>query len=77
VTPNAFHFEAEQPLKESEQASDLEYIEIAMRFEFDQHRANAVVDVSGIGQPDEHGHTRYAIDLTPTLLEVLGEIYMK
>ena len=62
---DAFHFEAEQPLKESEQASDLEYIEIAMRFEFDQHGANAVVDVSGIGLPDEHGHTHYALDLTP------------
>jgi len=62
---DAFHFEAEQPLKENEQGSDLEYIEIAMRFEFDQHGAEAVVDVSGIGQQDEHGCTHYALDLTP------------
>lgn len=62
---DAFHFEAEQPLRENEQASDLAYIEIAMRFEFDQHAAQAVVDVSGVGRPDEHGCTHYALDLTP------------
>jgi hypothetical protein len=62
---DAFHFEAERPLKANEQSSDLEYIEMAMRFEFDEHDAHAMVDVSGVGRPDSHGCTHYALDFTP------------
>lgn len=59
---DAFHTEARKP---ATAASDLSYIEIAKYFEWDEHEAQETVDVSGIGEPDEHGMTHYGIDFTP------------
>jgi len=59
---DAFHAEARKPATAT---SDLSYIEIAKYFEWDEHEAQETVDVSGIGQPDEHGMTHYGIDFTP------------
>ncbi len=58
----AFHSEARKPAAE---ASDLSYIEISRHFEWDQHEAQETIDVSGIGEPDEHGMTHYGLDFTP------------
>lgn len=59
---NAFHTEARKP---APVASDLSYIEIAKYFEWDEHAAQETIDVSGIGEPDEHGMTHYGLDFTP------------
>ena len=58
----AFHSEARKPAAEM---SDLHYIEIAKYFEWNERQAQEIIDVSGIGNPDEHGATSYALDLTP------------
>jgi len=58
----AFHAEARKP---ATAASDLAYIEIAKYFQWDELEAQETVDLSGIGEPDEHGHSHYAIDFTP------------
>ncbi|MGO4884956.1 MAG: hypothetical protein ACLP59_29675 [Bryobacteraceae bacterium] len=62
---DAFHIEAGQPCHPSDDEPNLEYIEIAMRFLFDEHSAHADVDVSGIGPVHAAGHRRYGISLTP------------
>jgi hypothetical protein len=59
---DAFHTEARKP---TTAASDLSYIEIAKYFEWDEHEAQETIDVSGIGEPDEHGMTHYGLDFTP------------
>jgi hypothetical protein len=59
---DAFHSEARKP---AGKPSDLTYIEIAKYFEWDEWGAQETVDVSGIGEPDEHGLTHYGIDFTP------------
>jgi len=58
---NAFHTEARKP---ANAVSDLSYIEIAKFFEWDEHEAQETLDVSGIGERDEHGMTHYGIDFT-------------
>jgi hypothetical protein len=45
--------------------SELSYIEIAKYFEWDEHEAQETIDVSGIGEADQHGMTHYGIDFTP------------
>jgi hypothetical protein len=56
---DAFHSEARKP---GVKATDLTCIEIAKYFE---REAQETIDVSGIGEPDEHGMTHYGIDFTP------------
>ena len=58
----AFHAEARQPTTE---VSDLHYIELAKYFEWNERGAQEIIDVSGIGNPDENGATSYALGLTP------------
>lgn len=58
----AFHAEARKPAAKT---SDLAYIEIAKYFEWDDREAHEIIDVSGIGEPDEHGATHYGLDFTP------------
>ena len=58
----AFHQEASKP---AARRSDLSYIEIAKYFEWEEDEAHETTDVSGVGEPDEHGHSRYGIDFTP------------
>ncbi len=59
----AFHSEARKPT--TGKASDLLYVEIAKYFEWDDREAQEILDVSGIGEPDEHGMTHYGLDFTP------------
>ncbi len=59
---DAFHSEARKP---GVKATDLTCIEIAKYFEWDEREAQETIDVSGIGEPDEHGMTHYGIDFTP------------
>jgi hypothetical protein len=59
---DAFHTEARKP---ATAPSELSYIEIAKYFEWDEHEAQETIDVSGIGEADEHGMTHYGIDFTP------------
>jgi hypothetical protein len=58
----AFHSEARKPATE---VSDLHYIEIAKYFEWNERQAQEIIHISGIGNPDEHGSTSYALDFTP------------
>lgn len=59
---SAFHAEARKP---ATAPSDLSYIELTKYFEWDEHEAQETIDVSGIGEPGEHGVTHYGIDFTP------------
>src|SRR5882724_8672289 len=52
----AFHAEARRP---TSKPSDLDYIEIAKYFEWDEWEAQETIDVSGIGEPNEDGVTHY------------------
>lgn len=58
----AFHTEA---LKRASEQSDLTCIQIVKYFEWDEWEAQEIIDVSGIGEADEHGNTHYGIDFTP------------
>lgn len=59
---NAFHEEARKP---AAAASDLFYIEIAKYLKWDERDAQETIEVSGIGEPDEHGMTHYGLDFIP------------
>src|ERR1700746_1593658 len=54
------NFVLEQSLQQEECDSCAELIDLASKGE-----ACETIDVSGIGEPDEHGATHYAIDFTP------------
>jgi hypothetical protein len=58
----AFHSEARKP---AIKAFELSCIEVSKHFEWDKPEAQETIDVSGIGEPDEHGMTYYGLDFTP------------
>ena len=58
----AFHAEARKPAAGQ---SDLLYIEISRKFEWDEDGAYPSLHVCGVGEPDEGGLTHYGIDMTP------------
>jgi hypothetical protein len=60
---DAFHAEARKAAPEKD--SEIACIEIAKHFEWDDQEAQELVDLSGIGEPDENGVTRYGFDFTP------------
>jgi hypothetical protein len=59
---DALHEEARRP---TDQPSAFTSIEIVKYFESTQWGAQETIAVSAIGEPDERGATRYAIDFTP------------
>jgi hypothetical protein len=60
---DAFHSEARKP---AATASDLAYIEIEKYFEWDEWKAQETIDVSGVGETNEHGTTCYAWTSLPS-----------
>jgi hypothetical protein len=59
----AFHADARKPATGKD--SDLACIEIAKYFEWNDRAARETIHVSGIGEPNARGETRYALDFTP------------